>query len=345
MKKSVLLNDFNTIEKQLKFEIKNLEKKRFLIVGGTGFIGTYLSEFLNFINLKNNLSIDITVITRKKNISNTEMNEGIHYHKHDIRYPITENLNNFDFIFHLASKASPKNYQSNKLDTIESNLFGLKNLLDYSKENTKSKFLYLSSSEVYGDNIENPEPISETTFYGLDPLSPRAAYAESKRISETYIESFSKENSLNFNIIRPFHTFGPYIDLQDGRVFSDFIKSIIEKNKIFLNSDGTAKRSFCYISDAIFAYLLIALKGVSGQAYNVGNPDNYISIAELANLLKENFQDRNIEIINREESKSKIQNSKVINSRPSVRKLQDLGWNPEVELIEGFKRTLSFFTT
>jgi UDP-glucuronate decarboxylase len=345
MKNNVLIEDFEKIEIQLKGLTKYLEKKRFLIVGGTGFIGTYLSEFLNYINSKNNLKMEVNVITRKNNILRTRMNDGIHFHIHDIRYPITENLNNFDFIFHLASKASPKNYQSNKIDTIESNLLGIKNLLDYSKGTLNNKFLYLSSSEVYGDNIENPKPISETTFYGLDPLSPRSAYAESKRISETYIKSFSEENLINFNIIRPFHTFGPYIDLQDGRVFSDFIKSIIEKNKIFMNSNGSAKRSFCYISDAIFAYLLIAIKGVSGHAYNVANPQNYVSILELANLLKENIQHRRIEIINKEDNKSKVENSKVINSRPSIKKLQDLGWNPEVELLEGFNRTINFFTT
>ena len=105
------------------------------------------------------------------------------------------------------------------------------------------------------------------------------------------------------------------------------------------------KGHFATYQMLFFAYLLIAIKGVSGHAYNVANPQNYVSILELASLLKENIQHRRIEIINKEDNKSKVENSKVINSKPSIKKLQDLGWNPEVELLEGFNRTINFFTT
>lgn len=344
MNKSILIEDFKNIENNLIGIIDKFINKKFLIVGGTGFIGTYLSEFLNYINLKNSLNMEITVITRRQNVIVNDLNFGIKYVKHDIKYQLSEDLNSYDFVFHLASKASPKNYQTNKIDTIESNLIGIKNILDILKLSNKSKLLYLSSSEVYGDNITSSEPIDELTFFGIDPLSPRAAYAESKRISETYIKSFSDENFVNFNIIRPFHTFGPYIDLQDGRVFSDFINSIINESKIYINSDGTAKRSFCYISDAVYAYLLVALNGKFGHAYNVGNPQNYVSILDLATELKDKINDRSIEIVLKKNIVTKIQNSKVINSNPSVKKIEDLGWKSNVNLIEGFRRTINFYS-
>jgi nucleoside-diphosphate-sugar epimerase len=160
----------------------------------------------------------------------------------------------------------------------------LYNLLALPLEGLES-FLYYSTAEMYGNPSPENIPTKENYIYPTNHLSERSCYVESKKFGETLCMNYFYENSLPVKMIRPFHVFGPGIDLNDGRVFSDFIANILHSEDIIIKSDGQATRSFCYLADALDMTLKTLVSGRNGTAYNIGNPSNEISIKNLANLL------------------------------------------------------------
>jgi nucleoside-diphosphate-sugar epimerase len=247
-----------------------------------------------------------------------------------------------DFVIHAASQASPKYYFLDPIGTINANTVGTSNLLDFALSNDVESFLYFSSAEIYG---ETPHiPTAENNYGYLDPLNVRSCYAESKRIGENMCVSWHHQNDVPAKIVRPFHTYGPYMKLNDGRVYADLVSDALTKDTIVLKSDGVAMRSFCYLADATAGFWIVLLNGTNAQAYNIGNPDGLISIRDLADLIASLSPAKKLNVIaesRKDGDPYMISNINV--SQPDISKAMKLGWRPYTSLAEGFRKTIESY--
>jgi nucleoside-diphosphate-sugar epimerase len=197
---------------------------------------------------------------------------------------------------------------------------------------------------VYGEVSEEQIPIKEDTFGYLNCAKVRACYGESKRMGENLCVSYHFQYGLKAKIVRPFHTYGPGMALDDGRVFADFVANIVNRHNIILNSDGSAIRPFCYLADATLGFLTVLAEGENGQAYNVGNPNEEHSIKELANILVNMYPELNLNVVmNLPITNTAYLKSPIKRNCPDIEKIRQLGWAPEVTVREGFKRTITSF--
>jgi nucleoside-diphosphate-sugar epimerase len=204
--------------------------------------------------------------------------------------------------------------------------------------------MFFSSGEVYGAPLNPTEPITETSYGYLDPMNVRSCYAESKRIGETMSVAWAKQNGLDTVVVRPFHTYGPGIALDDGRVFADFVADVVANRDIVVRGDGSEKRCFCYLGDATIGFLSVLLNGINCEAYNVANPSCEISMKNLAELISNLFPNRNIKIrFEDSDTKKNYIKSPILKALPSIEKIKKLGWLPETSLEEGFTKTIKSF--
>lgn len=248
-----------------------------------------------------------------------------------------------DMIVHAASQASPRFYGVDPIGTALPNVIGTNSLLDLARRKNAARFLYFSSSEVYGAMGGRREPIREDSFGALDPAAIRSCYAESKRMGETLCVSYKAQYGIDCVIARPFHTYGPGMRLDDGRVFADFVRDIVEGRDIIINSDGLAERAFCYLADATQAFFTLLLKGEGGLAYNVGDAQSLVSIRDLAALLTGLYPERGLKAKFAPPSEGYIA-SAVTRSAPDTTRLEALGWRPQLGLADGFGRTIEIYS-
>ncbi len=242
------------------------------------------------------------------------------------------------------SQASPKYFGSDPVGTLKANVLGTYNLLELARIKHINTFLYFSSGEVYGQVPEDRIPTPEDFFGFIDPTNVRSCYAESKRIAETMCVSWAYQFGVNAKIVRPFHTYGPGMALDDGRVFADFVSDIVNKRNIIMKSDGLARRAFCYLADATIGFFTVLLKGENNQAYNVGNDKGETSIIDLAHLLVSLFPELGLQVIQRPgEKQTGYLQSKIVRNCPSIEKIMKLGWQPYFSIAEGFHRTIRSF--
>ncbi|KAA6336830.1 GDP-6-deoxy-D-mannose reductase [termite gut metagenome] len=164
------------------------------------------------------------------------------------------------------------------------------------KRNPIVSFLYFSSGEVYGKVNDSIATVSETDYGYLDPMNVRSCYGESKRMGENICISYMHQYGIPVKVVRPAHTYGPGMDLNDGRVFADFVRDVAHNNNIVMHSDGSNSRAFCYLSDATIAFFIVLLYGTNGEAYNVANPLCEITIIELAEKLVKLFPDKKLKV-------------------------------------------------
>jgi UDP-glucuronate decarboxylase len=190
--------------------------------------------------------------------------------------------------------------------------------------------------------VEDSRRLTETDYGYLDPATVRACYAESKRLGETMCMAWHHQYGVPARIVRPFHTYGPGMALDDGRVFADFVADILAGRDILLKSDGSALRPFCYLADATAGFLTALLKGEPGRAYNVGNPDAEISIRDLAELLVGLFPKLELQVRHQPPaaSPSAYLKSPVARSVPDTARMGLLGWQATTSLADGFRRTI-----
>ncbi|MEP6611068.1 MAG: NAD-dependent epimerase/dehydratase family protein, partial [Mucilaginibacter sp.] len=318
--------------------------KTILITGGNGFLPAYMAEALLYANYI--LENDIKVICLVRNIDKAKKrfndylsNPNLSFIVQDVSDPIQVNTK-IDFIIHAASQASPKYYGIDPVGTFSANILGTNSLLSLAKEQGVESFLFFSSSEVYGTLSNDQAPVCENHYGYLDPLTVRSCYAESKRMGENMCVSYLHQYQVNTKIIRPFHTYGPGMDLGDGRVFVDFVANVINETDIIIKSDGTARRAYCYIVDAVIAYFKVLLDGTSGEAYNVGNPFCEYSVSELANILASLFENNPTKVVMENKGNGTYLASKVNRIVPDIKKLKTLEWEPGISVQEGFYRTI-----
>jgi UDP-glucuronate decarboxylase len=317
-----------------------------LISGANGFLPAYMVETLLYLNRK--YSINIKVLALVRNAGKAEAKFAHHKNRSDLEFLVQDVCEpvrlpsevKLDYIIHAASQASPKYYGKDPIGTINANTVGTANLLELAREKSVKSFLFFSSGEVYGQVNENQIPTRENDFGYLDPTDIRSCYGESKRMGENICVSWFHQYKIPVKMIRPFHTYGPGMDLADGRVFADFVADIVENRNILMKSDGSDTRAFCYLADATAGFFSILLNGENGQAYNVGS-DSETSISQLAEILVTLFPDKKLRVVRQEFVKSgEYIRSNIRRGCPDISKIKLLGWSPKYNVNEGFKRTI-----
>lgn len=323
------------------------KNKTVVVSGAAGFLPAYMVECLAELNRRKG---NIRIIGLVRNIEKATarlshlLHDGVELFHHDISLPLPPGFPRADYVIHAASQASPKFYGIDPVGTLKANSIGTAYLLDYAKDSQADGFLFFSSGDVYGQPLLSDQLLKETDFGYLDPVEVRSCYAESKRIGETMCASWTKQYGLHTTIVRPFHTYGPGMTLDDGRVFADFVADILNSRDIRLKSDGSAIRIFCYLADATLGFFTVMLKGKAGAAYNVGNPDAETSIAQLAHTLVELFPEKKLAVIFENPKKGTgYMKSPVQRSCPSIAKANEIGWYPTRGIKDGFKRTIVSF--
>ena len=242
-------------------------KKRILITGGAGFLGSHLAETL--LHQGNEvICLDNYFTGQKQNIVHLLSNPYFELIRHDVTMPFYIEV---DEIYNLACPASPIHYQYNPIKTVKTSVMGAINMLGLAKR-IKAKILQASTSEVYGDPEEHPQ--TEQYWGHVNPIGERACYDEGKRVAETLFMSYHKQNNVNIKIARIFNTYGPRMHPNDGRVVSNFIVQALKNENLVIYGDGSQTRSFCYVDDMVKG--LIALMETPShitEPVNLGNPD------------------------------------------------------------------------
>jgi UDP-glucuronate decarboxylase len=303
---------------------------RILVTGGAGFLGSHLCERL--LNEGHEVvCLDNFFTGRRRNLHAFLANPDFELVRHDVVEPI---LLEVDRIYHLACPASPIHYQYNPVKTIKTNVLGTHNMLGLAKR-TRARFLLASTSEVYGDPKVHPQ--TEDYWGNVNPIGIRSCYDEGKRVAETFTMDYHRQNHVEVRIVRIFNTYGPRMLADDGRVVSNFIVQALKGDDITVYGDGSQTRSFCYVDDLIDGIMrMMENEGFIGPV-NLGNPREF-TILELAKT-----------IIAMTGSRSKIVLKPLPSDDPTQRQpyialaKQKLGWQPKVDVNEGFKVTIDYF--
>jgi len=302
-----------------------------LITGGAGFIGSHLCDFL-LARQCQVICLDNLLTGRMGNIDHLVKDKNFTFLAQDITSALMIE-SDIDFIFHLASPASPQEFQRLPLETMKACSLGTLNALELAKDK-RARFLLASTSEVYGDPLEHPQ--KEEYWGNVNPVGPRSVYDEAKRFAEALTMAYHRQFHLDTRIARIFNTYGPRMKKEDGRVVPSFIVQALQGKPLTIFGDGTQTRSFCYISDLVEGIYKLALSGIN-TPINLGNPDEITVISLATRILKLTG------------SKSKIQNLPLPEDEPKVRQpdiskaKQLLQWQPKISLDDGLKKTIDCF--
>ena len=308
-----------------------MDKKRILVTGGAGFLGSHLCERL--LNEGNEVyCLDNLFTGRKQNIVHLLSNPYFEFIRHDVINPF---LIEVDEIYNLACPASPIHYQYNPIKTVKTSVMGAINMLGLAKR-VKAKILQASTSEVYGNPQVHPQP--ESYWGNVNPIGERSCYDEGKRAAETLFRDYNYQNNVEIKIVRIFNTYGPRMHPNDGRVVSNFIIQALKGEDITVYGKGDQTRSFQYVDDLIEGFIRTMATPESFKGpVNIGNPDEF-KIIELAE-----------KVIQKTNSKSKIVYKPLPSDDPLMRKpdislaKKELDWEPKVKLDEGLDRTIHYF--
>lgn len=311
---------------------------KIVVSGGAGFIGSHLCQKL----LEEGhqvICLDNLLTSTGKNIESFKDNPNFTFIKTDVSEQLPADLE-ADQVFHLASPASPNKHSSISYlafpeQTMLANTVGTRNMAELAIK-SEAKFLFASTSEVYGDPLEHPQ--KETYRGNVSTTGPRAVYDESKRFGETIVSTFVRKNNLDARIIRIFNTFGPGM-ADDGRVVYEFVKASLKGEKLPIFGDGNQTRSFCFVSDLVEGLIEAMNKeGTKGEVFNLGNPQEF-SVMELAKKIIEltgsNSEISLVEPLPEDDPKKRC---------PDIAKAKEvLGWDPKVSLDEGLKKFINSF--
>ena len=308
-----------------------MRKTRALVTGGAGFLGSHLCDRL----LKDGFDViclDNLLTGSKDNIRHMIRNPYFEFIRHDITQPVFVEC---DQIYNLACPASPKWYQKDPIYTFKTSVYGSMNCLGLAKR-TGARILQASTSEVYGDPLMHPQP--ESYWGNVNTTGIRSCYDEVKRAAETLFFDYHRKDKVDIKVMRIFNTYGPRMDIGDGRVVSNFIVQALSGDDITIFGDGKQTRSFCYVDDLIEGMVrMMNSKGGFTGPVNIGNPDEF-TIRELAEI-----------IIELTDSRSKIVYRPLPSDDPMQRKplidlaRNELDWKPEISLRDGLTKTIEYF--
>ena len=314
--------------------------KTILITGCAGFIGSNLIAKL----IDNNkiIGIDNFISSNEGKLKDFISHENFKFMQSDI-IDVLSIEEEIDIIYNLACPASPPRYQNMPIFTLKTNFIGTLNLLELAREKS-SIFIQASTSEIYGDPDPKHVPMAESYRGNVSCQGPRACYDESKRVGETLSYIYHTSYGTNTNTIRPFNVFGPGMQETDYRVLPNFASRIKGGAPLNVYGSGNQTRTFCYITDAMVGFLLVVLKGVSGEAYNIGNPKPEISMIDLVKKI-EVLSSKSVEY-NIVEYPDSYPADEPNRRAPDIRKAKlQLDFNPQVDLDQGLKRFLDWANT
>lgn len=314
--------------------------KTVLVTGGAGFIGSHLCERL-VAQEEKVICLDNLLTGSAKNIAHLMGKNNFYFLEQDVCKPFkSRRFDKIDEIYHLASPADPNikssvSYMSHPFETMQANSAGTWNMCEVAFKN-KAKLLFASSSEVYGDPKVSPQ--DENYSGNVSPIGPRSVYDEAKRFGETIVFAYVREKGLDGRIVRIFNTYGPRMNLKEGRAIVNFIKQALSSSPITVYGDGKQTRSFCFVSDQVKGQVAAMNKtGTRGEVFNIGNDDER-TILEFAETIKK---------LTESSSKIAFEDLPVDDPRqrkPDIKKAKRLlNWEPKISLEEGLLKTVEYF--
>ena len=353
-------SDLAAITGTLDADLRRMSGKRLLVTGGAGFLGYYLVQVPLAWNDAHpgEPPIQVTVFDNYFRgvpgwLQELGRRPEVELVVHDMRAPLPEAMGEFAFVVHAAGIASPTYYRAHPIETMDANINGLRNLLDYAHRRSEAGrelegFLFYSSSEIYGDPAADAIPTPETYRGNVSCTGPRACYDESKRYGETLCVNFARQHGVPVTMVRPFNNYGPGMKITDGRVIADLFRDALAGRDLVLLSDGSPTRTFCYVSDAVTGYYLALLRGRPGEAYNVGVDGPEISMRELAGMVA-NLANRlfghQVRVVHGQSAEEDYLVDNPNRRCPDITKArQELGYRPSMTLEEGLSRTLRWYS-
>ena len=304
---------------------------RVLVAGGAGFIGSHVCDAL----LQHGhevICLDNLLTGRTQNIEHLESHPEFSFLREDVvRAPLLP----VDLVLHLASPASPLHYQRFAIETMLANSAGTHRLAALAAD-VGARFVFASTSEVYGDPLEHPQP--ESYWGNVNPVGPRACYDESKRFGEALTTEYRRKHGINATIVRIFNTYGPRMNIDDGRVVPEFAAAALRGQPLPVFGDGRQTRSFCYVSDLVEALLLVALDAsADGDVFNLGNPHEVTMLELAATIAAAAGGGCEVAFLPAAEDDP-------ARRRPDISRLRDrYGWAPKVALAGGIASTVAYF--
>ncbi|MFT8668782.1 MAG: NAD-dependent epimerase/dehydratase family protein [Liquorilactobacillus hordei] len=319
--------------------LSSLEGKSILVTGATGTIGSFIVDELLTYNQRHTNKIKIFATSRKlahlEECFNDFKTPQLNYVEYDNLKPI-----NFDFeveyIIHNAGNSFPQAFKNDPIGTIMGNIKGTYNLLNYALTHGVKRFLYVSSGEIYGEETLDKGKFTERHTGHINPMSVRSCYPNSKRMCETLCSSFYVKNHLDTVVVRPCHTYGPLLTESDDRAHVQFIRNVLNGQKVLLKGQGLQLRSYCYVADCAAGILTALFKGKTNNAYNIANKNSIITIHDLAQLIADEGNSYvELKKMPKDENDSPIQ-KQVLDGM----KLEELGWSGKYDIKKGIKHVL-----
>ena len=342
------LEDINDIL-NMKISWGKLKNKSILLSGATGLIGSLFVDVILEKNKIDNLNCRIYAIGRSEQkafnrFTKYKNNKLFNFIKHDIKQPLDfENKEKIDYVIHLASNTHPKLYSTDPIGTIETNIIGVKNMLNFATNHSTDRFIFASSNEIYGENRGDVDLFDEDYCGYINCNTLRAGYPESKRCAEALCQAYKTQFGLNVGIARFTRTYGPPMSFDDTKAISQFIKNSVNNKDIVLKSEGNQFYSYMYVLDAVSGLFYVLLNGLNGEAYNIADESGDIILKDLATYIaKINNSNLKYEIPDEVENKGY---SVVTKARLNGNKLRRLGWKPYHDIYSGVDRTIKILKT
>lgn len=354
----LLEKDLDQLTRSIAEELTAMEGSHLVVTGGGGFLGYYLVQTALYWNdTRGRAPIDVTVVENFRRgaprwLVGLRDKAHLSLLEHDVTRPLPKGVPPFDYAFHAAGIASPTYYRRYPIETMDTNVAGLRLLLERARaqgdrEGALKGLVFFSSSEIYGDPPPDCVPTPEDYRGNVSCTGPRACYDEAKRFGETLVVNFARQHGLKAMVARPFNNYGPGLKITDRRVIPDFARDILSGRDIVMLSDGAPRRTFCYATDAIAGYYKILVRGRAGEPYNIGVEAPEISMADLAERLagygRTLFGYRG-QVVRRKSPEADYLADNPQRRCPVVKKARaELGYAPSMSLEEGLRRAMVWY--